>query len=170
MSEPRLRDIAATVHSEVGANHDRTEAEGIARVIRNRAAYKGVSLDSNNLFGSVGGSSMYGRGTSNYTSAQAKPIGLWIGTMESDLEGTVKGLVNPTDVTNGSYFWDSTEGLQSSTHPWRKKKWVGGNDPHYQGTSLAGTYTPLWVWKADLGQTSFFAYNPSGSQPKNVWP
>jgi hypothetical protein len=169
--EPRLREVAATVHSEVGTKHDKTEAEGIARVIRNRAVHKGVALDAPNLFKEVGGSGMYGRKTTNYTSANAKPIEQWIGTMRSDLEGTVKALVNPTDVTGGAYFWDGTQGiLTNANHPWRKEKLIGGTDRHYKGTTLEGAYTPVWLWKCDLGETSFFAYNPGGSHSKNVWP
>jgi hypothetical protein len=169
--EPRLREIAATVHSEVGVGHDKTEAEGIARVIRNRAAHKAVALDSTNLFKDVGGGGMYGRKAATYTSANARPIEQWIGTLRSDLEGAVKALVNPTDVTGGAYFWDGTQGiLNNANHPWRKEQVIGGTDPHYKGTALEGTYTPVWLWKSDLGETSFFSYNPAGSHPKNVWP
>ena len=168
--EPHLRDIAATVHSEVGVAHDQSEAEGIARVIRNRAEYKKVSLDSARLFGNVGGSSMYGRTTANYRTAKGLPIERWTGNLKSDLEGTVRGLAGTADVTNGAYFWDATRDVLKPTHQWVRNQWIGGKDPHYQGASIEGDYTPLWIWKADLGETSFFAYNPSGKQPKNVWP
>jgi hypothetical protein len=170
IKEPRLREFAATVYSEVGATHNSSEAEGIARVIRNRAEHLGAHYGDADFFRRVGATAMFGRGTANFVTANALRIDSWTGNMKSDLEACVRSLVAAGDVTNGSYFWEGTALLLNPRHPWRQQNWVGGNDPHYRGTTLAGTYTPAFIWRADLGQTSFFAYNPAGSGARNVWP
>jgi hypothetical protein len=170
IDEPQLRDIAATVYSEVGTAHNATEAEGIARVIRNRMIHVGSHPGDPGLFQRVGGRTMFGRNSGNYAAANAIAIGNWTGNMLSDLQATVRSLVSARDVSNGSYFWESTAGLRNAQHPWRRQQWVGGNDPHYGGTALAGAFTPVFIWRADLGQTSFFAYNPNGSHRNRVWP
>lgn len=168
MEEPRFRDIAATVYSE--SSHVPDESEGIARIIRNRAEWRGVSLSATNLFERIGGSGMYGRSGSSYATMNGVSVVEWQ-SMEAlgDRAATIRGLVQGRDLTRGSYFWEATGSLSNPTHPWRKDKWVGGTDPHY--IFWEEKFIPVFRWQADLGATSFFRYNYANpTYSKSVYP
>ena len=162
MKEPILRDLAATVHGESG--HNRSESEEIMRVMRNRAEHVGVDYSSINFWldhrqGGIGGGGIYARAHRNagYNNAISKKIENWSNIMLSNLESTVRGLVNPSDVTRGAFFWENTADLRKPTHRWRK---------HLDGRP------PCWVVKIVLGNSSFIAYNPNGPPRcrNRVWP
>ena len=160
VEESILRDIAATVYSESG--HNRDESEGIARVIRNRAEHRVVHYASGNFWfsarqGGIGGNGINGRRSARYAAANNQTIDNWAGRMLSDLESTVRGLVNHRDITNGAYFWEGTRLLRNANHPWRR--YLDGEPP-------------IWIVTAVLGNTTFVAYNPNGPHQhrNNVWP
>lgn len=168
LPETRLREIAATVHSE--SLHGEGESEGVARVIRNRAQWRDAALDSSNLFHRISASGMYGRSTKTFDGALATELSAWTSdVLAPDLRDVVRGLAGRNDITRGAYFWESTAGLQATRHPWRKAQWVGGADPHY--SKWDENFTPVFLWIVDLGFTSFFRYNPNHPQQgQQVYP
>ena len=118
VTEPVLRDLAATVFSE--SSHVSTESEGIMRVIRNRSTLIGVTYDAPNFWsshaqGGIGGEGILGRSTANYANANSLSVDQWGDpNMVVDRASTVRGMVTPADVTQGAYFWVATSGLQAS--------------------------------------------------------
>jgi|Deesub1362A_J573_1020465.scaffolds.fasta_scaffold03353_4 hypothetical protein len=159
--EPVLRDIAATVYSE--SSHNPKESEGIARVIRNRAEYKGIDYSSPNFWrshkeGGIGGHAIYGRDSARYREANNLPLKNWFDNkyMLSDLEATVRALFNPTDITKGAYFWEGNRSLKKPTNFFRKNL---NKDP------------PVFIITKTFGGTTFLKYNPDHPKfGRNVWP
>ncbi|MFX0203079.1 MAG: hypothetical protein ACFFCW_43805 [Candidatus Hodarchaeota archaeon] len=159
IGETSLRDIAATVFSESG--HNVRESEGIARVIRNRVVHRGINYSSNNFWlsarqGGIGGGGIFGRNTNRYRNTYNQVIENWTGNTLSDLESTVRGLVNPADITNGAFFWEGTQLL---------------NQPgNFFGVRLRRR-PPVFDITATLGNTTFMRYNPAHpTHGRNIWP
>jgi hypothetical protein len=159
LTEPVLRDLAATVYSE--SSHVSTESEGIMHVIRNRSALVGVSYGAPNFWsshaqGGIGGDTIYGRSSDNYTNANSVSIDQWTdANMIVDRTSTVRGLVNSTDISQGAYFWYATSGLQGT------------------GTIPDGLRAnpPVFLVTTALGATSFLKYNPDNPDyGGHVWP
>jgi hypothetical protein len=142
--EAVLRDLAATVASE--SSHNAHESESIFRVVRNRAELKGAIYGASNFWSLIGGSGIFGRTSTNYASYLARPLEQWqsLASLKTDLSATVRGIVSPSDVTAGAYFWLATFAE------------TGNN---IFGNGLAAT-PPVFVVNVRWGATSFLKYNP----------